>query len=87
MPDTPWAPEVGAGVQGVHAIYHVVDPETGHGLSIAFAEDEAATDRAGAAIMASNARRDAGTIELNDLVETTIYQVLSQSGQPPLAAG
>lgn len=85
MPDAPWAPEAGANEPGMHAIYHVVDPETGRGLSIAFAEDEHATDRAGTAIMAANAQRGSDTIDIKALGGATVYQIMSQSGQPPLA--
>ncbi|MBT2442973.1 hypothetical protein J7E93_23260 [Streptomyces sp. ISL-36] len=48
--DRDWALEAMATVRGVHGAYHLVDPATGNGLSIAFFEDEAAARAARQAI-------------------------------------
>ncbi|MDN3021258.1 hypothetical protein [Streptomyces sp. S.PB5] len=48
--DRDWVLEAAAGVPGVHGTYHLVDPATGNGLSLAFFEDEAAAQAARAAI-------------------------------------
>ncbi|WP_280641180.1 hypothetical protein [Streptomyces afghaniensis] len=40
--DRDWVLDAAATVPGVHGAYHLVDPATGNGLSIAFFEDEAA---------------------------------------------
>jgi hypothetical protein len=48
--DRDWVLEAAATVPGVHGAYHLVDPATGKGLSIAFFEDEAAAQAARAAI-------------------------------------
>ena len=57
FPDVPWVTEVGAGVPGVLALYHVIDEGDGSGLSITFAEDDTDFDAVTAAIVAENARR------------------------------
>ncbi|MEV7004324.1 hypothetical protein AB0N62_42890 [Streptomyces sp. NPDC093982] len=48
--DREWALEAAAPVPGVHGTYHLVDPATGNGLTIAFFEDEAAAQAARQAI-------------------------------------
>lgn len=48
--DRDWVLEAAASVPGVHGSYHLVDPVTGNGLSIAFFEDEAAAQAARKAI-------------------------------------
>lgn len=48
--DRDWVLEVAATVPGVHGAYHLIDPATGNGLSIAFFEDEAAAQAAREAI-------------------------------------
>ncbi|MFI5663515.1 hypothetical protein [Streptomyces sp. NPDC051684] len=48
--DRDWVLEAAATVPGVHGSYHLVDPATGNGLSVAFFEDEAAAVAARAAI-------------------------------------
>ncbi|MEU8124171.1 hypothetical protein AB0C21_36130 [Spirillospora sp. NPDC049024] len=52
MPDDErdWVLEAAAEVPGVRGAYHLVDPATGNGLAVAFFDDEAAADAAGAAI-------------------------------------
>jgi transposase InsO family protein len=57
FPDTPWVPDVGTHVAGIHALYHLVDDESGEGLSITIADDDDAIDRATSAIVAANVRR------------------------------
>jgi hypothetical protein len=57
FPDVPWVTDVGAGVPGVLALYHVIDERDGSGLSIAFAEDDTDFDAVTAAIIAENSRR------------------------------
>ena len=49
--DREWVLEAVAGVPGVHGAYHLVDPATGNGLSIAFFDDEAAAAAAREAIV------------------------------------
>ena len=65
-----------AGIPGVRAAYHLLDPETGNGLSIAIFDNETAGQAAGAAI-----RRRADEIGWNDqprpgYASETFYQVL-----------
>ncbi|MEH6374612.1 hypothetical protein V7793_09790 [Streptomyces sp. KLMMK] len=48
--DRDWVLEATATVPGVHSTYHLIDPTTGNGLSVAFFEDEAAAQAAGRAI-------------------------------------
>ncbi|MFB7359900.1 hypothetical protein [Streptomyces gardneri] len=48
--DRDWVLDAAAAVSGVHGAYHLVDPATGNGLSIAFFEDEAAAQAAREAI-------------------------------------
>jgi hypothetical protein len=59
FPDVPWVTEVGAGVPGVLAVYHVIDEHDRSGLSISFAEDDTDFDVVTAAILAENSRRGA----------------------------
>lgn len=49
--DRDWVLDAAAGVPGVHGAYHLVDPATGNGLSVAFFEDEAAAAAARRAIV------------------------------------
>ncbi|MFJ5774671.1 hypothetical protein [Streptomyces sp. NPDC093094] len=49
--DRDWVLKATASVPGVHGAYHLLDPATGNGLSIAFFEDEAAAQAARAAIV------------------------------------
>lgn len=60
FPDVPWVTDVGAGVPGVLALYHVIDECDGSGLSITFAEDDTDFDAVTAAIIAENSRRAHG---------------------------
>jgi hypothetical protein len=74
--DRDWVIEATAEIPGVHAVYHLLDPKTGNGLSVAIFDDEAAAQEAGAAI-----RRRAGEIGWNDtphprFTSETLYQVL-----------
>ncbi|MCX5559947.1 hypothetical protein [Streptomyces sp. NBC_00038] len=48
--DRGWVLEAAATVPGVHGAYHLIDPATGNGLSIAFFEDEVAAQAAREAI-------------------------------------
>nr|WP_107908960.1 hypothetical protein [Streptomyces chartreusis] len=48
--DRDWALDATASVAGAQGGYHLVDPATGNGLSIAFFEDEAAAQAARMAI-------------------------------------
>ncbi|MCX5410130.1 hypothetical protein OHA37_40600 (plasmid) [Streptomyces sp. NBC_00335] len=48
--DRDWVLDAAAAVPGVHGGYHLVDPATGNGLSVAFFEDEAAAHAAYKAI-------------------------------------
>ncbi|WP_406410283.1 hypothetical protein [Streptomyces sp. NBC_01614] len=48
--DRGWVLDAAAAVPGVHGAYHLVDPATGNGLSVAFFEDEAAAQAAHKAI-------------------------------------
>ncbi|MET8471966.1 hypothetical protein ABZY90_21905 [Streptomyces sp. NPDC006422] len=48
--DRDWVLEAAASVPGVHGSYHLVDPVTGNGLSVAFFEDEGAAQAARRAI-------------------------------------
>jgi hypothetical protein len=54
--DVPWVTEVGCSVPGILGLYHLVGTD-GAGLSITFAENEAAIAGATEAIIAENARR------------------------------
>jgi hypothetical protein len=63
-------------IPGVRATYHLLDPESGNGLSIAIFDNETAGQAAGAAI-----RRRAEEIGWNDqphprYASETFYQVL-----------
>ena len=74
--DRNWVIDAAADVPGVRATYHLLDPATGNGLSIAIFDDEAAAEAAGAAI-----RRRAEEIGWNNVprprfATETIYQVL-----------
>jgi hypothetical protein len=74
--DRDWVVEAAASVPGVRATYHLLDPETGNGLSIAVFDDEDAARAAGAAI-----RQRAEEIGWNDQprpgsVAETFYQVI-----------
>ncbi|HEY8113171.1 MAG TPA: hypothetical protein VII16_09935 [Actinomycetes bacterium] len=74
--DRDWVVEAAASVPGVRATYHLLDPETGNGLSIAIFDDEDAAQAAGGAI-----RRRAEEIGWNDrprprFISETLYQVL-----------
>jgi hypothetical protein len=74
--DRDWVIDAAAGVPGVRATYHLLDPQTGNGLSIAIFDDEEAAQAAGAAI-----RRRAEEIGWNNeprprFAAETIYQVL-----------
>lgn len=74
--DRDWVVEAAASVPGVRATYHLLDPETGNGLSIAIFDDEDAAQAAGSAI-----RRRAEEIGWNDrprprFISETLYQVL-----------
>jgi hypothetical protein len=59
--DRDWVIDAIAGIPGVRATYHLLDPETGNGLSIAIFDNETAAQAAGAAI-----RRRAEEIGWND---------------------
>jgi len=48
--DRDWVIDAVAGIPGVRATYHLLDPETGNGLSVAIFDDEEAAQVAGAAI-------------------------------------
>jgi hypothetical protein len=74
--DRDWVVEAAASVPGVRATYHLLDPETGNGLSIAVFDDEEAAQAAGSAI-----RRRAEEISWNDQarpqsVSETFYEVI-----------
>ena len=74
--DRDWVIDAIAGIPGVRATYHLLDPETGNGLSIAIFDNETAGQAAGAAI-----RRRAEEIGWNDqphprYASETFYQVL-----------
>ena len=74
--DRDWVVEAAASVPGVRATYHLMDPETGNGLSIAVFDDESAAQAAGSAI-----RRRAEEVGWNNLprphpVSETFYQVV-----------
>ena len=59
--DRDWVVEAATSVPGVRATYHLLDPETGNGLSIAVFDDEDSAQAAGSAI-----RRRADEIGWND---------------------
>jgi hypothetical protein len=74
--DRDWVIDAIAGIPGARAAYHLLDPETGNGLSIAIFDNETAGQAAGAAI-----RRRAEEIGWNDqprprFASETFYQVL-----------
>jgi hypothetical protein len=74
--DRDWVVEAATATPGVRATYHLLDPETGNGLSIAIFDDEDAAQAAGAAI-----RQRAEEIGWNGesrprSTSETIYQVL-----------
>jgi len=74
--DRDWVVEAVANIPGVHAVYHLVDPDTGNGLSVAVFEDEVSAQQAGAAI-----RQRAEQIGWNEqprprFVSETLYQVI-----------
>ena len=58
--DRDWIIDAIAGIPGVRATYHLLDPETGNGLSIAIFDNETAGQAAGAAIRVA-LRRSGGT--------------------------
>ncbi|WP_051828611.1 hypothetical protein [Streptomyces bicolor] len=68
--------DAAATVPGVHGAYHLIDPATGNGLSVALFEDEAAVQAARRAI-----EKRAEEIGWNNAphptpVSETIYQVV-----------
>lgn len=74
--DRDWVIDAAGTTPGVRATYHLIDPDTGNGLSIAIFDDEEAAQAAGAAI-----RRRAEEIGWNDqprprFTAETIYNVL-----------
>lgn len=74
--DRGWVLDAAAGTSGVHGAYHLIDPATGNGLSVAFFEDEAAAHAAHKAI-----EKRAEEIGWNNVphpapVSQTIYQVV-----------
>ena len=74
--DRDWVIDAIAGIPGVRATYHLLDPETGNGLSVASFDHETAAQAAGAAV-----RRRAEEIGWNDqprprYASETFYQVL-----------
>ncbi|MFF5233406.1 hypothetical protein [Dactylosporangium sp. NPDC000521] len=74
--DRDWVIEAAAAVAGVRATYHLLDPATGNGLSIAVFDNDEAAAAAGVAI-----RRRAADIGWNDqprprFVSETYYQVI-----------
>jgi hypothetical protein len=76
-----WVVEAAASVPGVSS-YHLVDPDTGNGLSVAFFEDEQAASEAQAAI-----EKRAQEIGWHDQprphpASATIYQVLRSATGP-----
>ena len=76
MDDRNWVIDAAADIPGVRAAYHLVDPETGNGLSVAIFDDRAAAEAAGAAI-----RQRAEEIGWNDqphpsFTSQTIYDVV-----------
>ena len=78
FPDAPWVAEVGTGVPGVHALYHVIDDETGEGLSISIGDDDDAFDRATQAILAENDKRGADGFS-GGPTEVRTYRVHAQA--------
>jgi hypothetical protein len=73
--DRSWVIDAAASVPGVEA-YHLIDPESGNGLSIAFFRDEQAMTAAGAAI-----RRRGEEIGWHEQprpqpISSTIYKVM-----------
>ncbi|MFD6889712.1 hypothetical protein [Streptomyces sp. NPDC059957] len=76
--DRGWVLDAAAAVPGVHGAYHLVDPATGNGLSVAFFEDEGAARAAHEAI-----EKRAEEIGWNEAgvprpapVSQTVYQVV-----------
>lgn len=74
--DRQWVIDAATTVAGVLEAYHLVDPETGNGLSIAFFEDQVDVGEVKAAIS-----RRADEIGWNDVprprpASETIYRVL-----------
>jgi hypothetical protein len=74
--DRDWVIDAVSEVSGVRATYHLLDPETGNGLSVAIFDDEEAAQAAGAAM-----RRRAEEIGWHDqtrprFTSETRYQVL-----------
>lgn len=79
LDDRQWVIDAARSVPGVLNAYHVVDPETGNGLSIAFFEDDA-----DAAAVKSAIGRKADEIGWNDVPRPapkseTIYRVIRSS--------
>lgn len=79
--DRNWVVDAAATVPGVSS-YHLVDPNTGNGLSVAFFEDEQAASAAQAAI-----EKRAREIGWNDQprprpTSATLYQVLRSAAGP-----
>jgi len=74
--DRQWVIEAAKTVPGVRDAYHVVDPNTGNGLSIAFFDDDADVTEVKSAIASK-----AGEIGWNDVPRPapkseTIYRVI-----------
>ncbi len=74
--DRDWVVDATAEVPGVRAVYYLIDPGTGNGLSVAVFDDEAAVRAAGASI-----QRRAQEIGWHDQphpapASQTVYRVL-----------
>jgi hypothetical protein len=74
--DRDWVLDAAAGVPGVHGAYHLVDPATGNGLSVAFFEDEAAAAAAREAIVQRAQEIGWHNTPHPAPVSETIYQVM-----------
>jgi hypothetical protein len=79
--DRNWVVDAAATVPGVSS-YHLVDPDTGNGLSVAFFEDEQAASAAQAAIEKRAQEIDWHAQARPRPTSVTFYQVLRSAAGP-----
>ena len=74
--DRQWVIDAAKVVPGVHDAYHLVDPATGNGLSIAFFEDDVDISAVKAAISAKAEDIGWNNVQRPTPESETIYRVL-----------
>ena len=74
--DRQWVIDAAKSVPGVLDAYHLVEPETGNGLSIAFFEDDTDVDAVTSAIAQKASEIGWNDVERPAPSSTTMYRVL-----------